>query len=77
MPRSVSGEVFRDKVLKLKEAQKQLEEQGFKRSPVSLDDLGDLGLELQPDSCFEVVFRFFYSVIYDIVSGPEDAPGRW
>ena len=58
MPRSAS-DVCSDKVLKLKEAQKQLEDQGFKRSAVSLDDLGDLGLEVQPDDCYEVVFRFF------------------
>ena len=59
MPRGVSGDVFRDKMLKRLEAQKQLEKQGFKRSSVSLDDLGDLGLEVQPDSCTEVFFRFF------------------
>ena len=42
------------------EAQKLLEKQGFRRSSVSLVDLGNLGLglEVQPLSCTEVFFRF-------------------
>ena len=54
MPRSTNG-MFSDKVQQLKKAQRQLEDQGFKRSAVSLDDLGGLGLEVQPDDCYEVV----------------------
>ena len=65
---------------KLQEAHELLEKQGFRRSSVSLVDLSELGLEVQPVSCTgsstEVFFRFF-TLFYDIVSGPEDAPGRW
>jgi hypothetical protein len=65
---------------KLQEAHELLEKQGFRRSSVSLVDLSELGLEVQPVSCTdsstEVIFRFFTS-FYAIVSGPEDAPGRW
>ena len=66
---------------KLQEAHELLEKQGFKRSSVSLVDLSELGLEVQPVSCTdysstEVIFRFF-TLFYDIFSGPEDASGRW
>ena len=65
---------------KLQEAHELLEKQGFRRSSVSLVDLSELGLEVQPVSCTdsstEVIFRFF-TLFYAIVSGPEDAPGRW
>ena len=65
---------------KLQEAHELLKRQGFRRSPVSLIDLSELGLEVQPVSCTdsstEVIFRFF-TLFYAIVSGPEDAPGRW
>jgi len=66
---------------KLLEAHELLEKQGFLRSSVSLFDLSELGLEVQPVSCTdysstEVIFRFF-TLFYDIVSGPEDASGRW
>jgi len=66
---------------KLGEAHKLLEKQGFLLSSVTLADLSKLGLEVQPVSCTdysstEVFFRFF-TLFYDIVSGPEDAPGRW
>ena len=66
---------------KLHEAHELLEKQGFLRSSVSLFDLSELGLEVQPVSCTdysstEVIFRFF-TLFYDIVSGPADASGRW
>ena len=65
----------------LRKAHDLLKKQGFLHSSVSLADLSKLGLEVQPVSCTdysstEVFFRFF-TLFYDIVSGPEDAPGRW
>ena len=65
----------------LKKAHDLLKKQGFLHSSVSLADLSKLGLEVQLVSCTdysgtEVFFRFF-TLFYDIVSGPEDAPGRW
>ena len=48
MPRSLSS----DKKQMRLEAHEQLEKQGFKRSPVSLDDLGDLGLGLEVQLLF-------------------------
>ena len=66
---------------KLEEAHELLEKQGFLHSSVSLVDLSRLGLEVQLVSCTdysgtEVFFRSF-TLFYDIVSGPEEAPGRW
>ena len=66
---------------KLREAHELLKKQGFLHSSVSVADLSKLGLEVQPVSCTdysstEVIFRF-YTLLYDIVSGPEDASGRW
>ena len=85
MPRSTKADrdrhAHQDAQKKLKKAHDLLEKQGFLHSSVSLVDLSKLGLEVQLVSCTdysgtEVFFRFF-TLFYDIVSGPEDAPGRW
>ena len=84
MTRSIKSQrdrhAHQQKQKKLQEAHELLKRQGFRRSPVSLIDLSELGLEVQPVSCTdsstEVIFRFF-TLFYAIVSGPEDAPGRW
>jgi len=85
VPRSYQSQRDRHKhqqeQMKLRKAHDLLKKQGFLHSSVSLADLSKLGLEVQPVSCTdysstEVFFRFF-TLFYDIVSGPEDAPGRW
>ena len=60
MPRSAKTQMMAKHARqKLQDAHKLLEKQGFRRSSVSLVDLGELGLEVQPVSCTEVFFRFF------------------
>ena len=64
MPRSAVSQMMANRARqRLLEAHELLEKQGFRRSSVSLVDLSEMGLEVQPVSCTgsstEVFFRFF------------------